>query len=530
MGILDFLLGLVIGLGLLCWQQMRQRQRLTRLLRELQTADVETSPFSATSQLALTVARQQRIQQQLQSEVQTYQSILHAAPVGYLQLDDENRLVWCNQQARSLLSMTSEMSVSTPENPRLLLELVRSYELDALVEQARNSKTLCQEDWVFYPVSQDLSQLTRQRSYMLRGYAVPMPKQHVGVFLESRQESVQLKQQLDRWASDVAHELKTPLTSIRLIAETLQTRLDQPLQGWVNRLIGESVRLSDLVQDLLDLALIDRESSQCLHLNRVNLPDLVQSAWLNLEPLSRKKQLQLRYLGPDFLPVQIDEARIYRVLMNLIDNSIKYSPPWEVIDIHISIGEAEGEGGTRGSNGVWLEVIDSGTGFAEQDLPHVFERFYRADPARSRLPTHHSGSGTWDSGTSGTTRPPDADRNHRASSGLGLSIVRQIVEAHQGIVLASNHPKTGGGWLRIWLPQEHLDLESLPANLNQANSGQANSGQANSGQANSEQANPEQANSEQANSEQANPGNLENPDRRVNAPENNGVIRGAIRG
>ncbi|MFQ3638028.1 MAG: HAMP domain-containing sensor histidine kinase, partial [Cyanobacteriota bacterium] len=371
---------------------------------------------------------------------------LEAAPVGYLQLDDENRLVWCNREARSLLDIPPK-SPNQPDNPRLLLELVRSYELDDLVEQARNSKTLCQKDWVFYPVSPDVLQLTRQRSHVLRGYAVPMPKQQVGVFLESRQESVQLKQQLDRWASDVAHELKTPLTSIRLIAETLQTRLDPALRGWVNRLIGESIRLSDLVQDLLDLALIDRESSQCLHLKQVNLPDLVQSAWLNLEPLSRKKQVQLKYQGPESFPVRIDEARIYRVLINLLDNSIKYSPPWETVTVQIRAGTMEAVGESRSETGVWLEVFDAGTGFAEQDLPHVFERFYRADPARSRLPSSHSSS-------SEVSNLAEAELHHRTSSGLGLAIVRQIVEAHQGVVLASNHPETGGAWLRIWLPQD----------------------------------------------------------------------------
>lgn len=459
MGILDFLLGLLIGLGLLCWQQVRQRQRLTRLLRELRAADVETSPFSATSQLALTVARQQRVQQQLEAEVSTYRSILEAAPVGYLHLDDENRLVWCNSEARSLLDLTPAPP-NQSESPRLLLELVRSYELDDLVEQARNSKTLCQKDWVFYPVSPDVLQLTRQRSYVLRGYAVPMPKQHVGVFLESRQEAVQLRQQLDRWASDVAHELKTPLTSIRLIAETLQTRLDPALRGWVNRLIGESIRLSDLVQDLLDLALIDRESSQCLHLRQVNLPDLVQAAWLNLEPLSRKKQVQLSYQGPESLPVQIDEARIYRVLMNLLDNSIKYSPPWETVTVRISTGLAEESTHSRPETGVWLEVFDAGTGFAEQDLPHVFERFYRADPARSRLPPNRSASSEASNAShSNSSHSSEAEPYHRTSSGLGLAIVRQIVEAHQGMVLASNHPETGGAWLRIWLPQDGLEPE-----------------------------------------------------------------------
>jgi two-component system phosphate regulon sensor histidine kinase PhoR len=76
----------------------------------------------------------------------------------------------------------------------------------------------------------------------------------VGVFLENRQEAALLVQQRDRWTSDVAHELKTPLTSIRLVAETLQPRVDDSQRRWLDRLINETIRLSNLVEDLLNLS------------------------------------------------------------------------------------------------------------------------------------------------------------------------------------------------------------------------------------------------------------------------------------
>jgi two-component system phosphate regulon sensor histidine kinase PhoR len=106
----------------------------------------------------------------------------------------------------------------------------------------------------------------------------------VGVFLENRQEAALLVQQRDRWTSDVAHELKTPLTSIRLVAETLQSRIDPKLKVWVDRLINETLRLSNLVEDLLNLSRLQGQQSQGLNPKPVDLPQLIQAAWLSLEP------------------------------------------------------------------------------------------------------------------------------------------------------------------------------------------------------------------------------------------------------
>lgn len=474
MAILEFLLGLLVGLLLLGWQRSRFNAKLKAILRDLRL-EFANYPFTPTSQVALAIAHQRKVQQQLEQQIESYRQILQAAPLGYLQVDDENRLIWCNHQARSFLGISQELYLS---KPRLLLELVRSYELDDLIEQTRNASTLRQSNWIFYPVSSDPATLSEQQAYAVRGYGLPLPENQIGIFLESRQEVMTLMQQRDRWTSDLAHELKTPLTSIRLVAETLQTRLDPTLRAWVDRLINETIRLSTLVQDLLDLSKIDRSSFQRLQLKPTDLVKLIHSVWNSLEPLARKKYLQLNYQGPGQLLIQIDEARIHRLLVNLLDNSIKYSPPHQTIRVQVKLMPLISEetqplkdqtigAQTSRTQQVYLEVIDSGSGFPEKALPYVFERFYRADLSRSRgaatLEDLSGSSGAESSSTAADNvprnRPDPADWQPQGGSGLGLAIVRQIVEAHHGVVSASNHPETGGAWLQVFLPQ---NLPEIP--------------------------------------------------------------------
>lgn len=442
------------------WQRSHSDAKIKAILRNFEVDQVQSSLPSG-SQLAMAIAHQRQIQHQLEQQIETYKQILQVAPVGYLQVDEENQLIWCNPKARELLSISAEQSLK----PRLLLELVRSYELDELIDRTRNAGKPCRSDWVFHPVDMNPASPAHEESYALRGYGVPLSKRQVGIFLENYQETVTLMQQRDRWASDVAHELKTPLTSIRLVAETLQTRLEPPLRGWVDRLINETIRLSNLVQDLLDLSQIDRDSYHCLQLKTVDLVELIHSAWINLEPLARKKQLQLHYDGPPHLLIQIDEPRMYRVLINLLDNGIKYSPPRQKINVRVSVEDANPGVLNSSNQAVCLEIIDAGFGFPEHSIPHVFERFYRADPSRTRhlstgnakdfSPQTAPAVHTFDSQQNHGSEPLDSQ--HRSGSGLGLAIVRQIVEAHQGSVSADNHPETGGAWLTIRLPWKAID-------------------------------------------------------------------------
>lgn len=548
MKLLWFLLGLAAGLALLGGYRAHLNSKLKLLLQDLAVDSLQSS-IPSVSRLAAVIHQQQQLSRHLEQERAAYEQILQTAPIGYLQVDDENQLCWSNLQVRQLLGI-EKWNQGQPSR-RLLLELVRSYELDRLIEEARIAQQPCQKDWIFHPTSADPAKLSRR--YPLRGYAFPLPGSYVGVFLEDRQEAVTLTQERDRWTSDVAHELKTPLTSIRLVAETLQSRLDPPLRTWVDRLLNETTRLSNLVQDLLELSQLALKLPKELTLKTVDLPGLIQSTWLNLEPLTSKKQLRLTYSGPDCLLIQADEPRLYRVLLNLLDNSIKYSPVHQTIRVqvsivdssslwkeqntstqeihignHVGIGEAtrafvpsSGRGVSGSADGsadspeaspnsypqdiaapskelaspfaepslrevacsqdlplqqdtACIEVIDAGPGFPEQALPYVFERFYRVDPARSRkiADDPYAGASSQENPLANKYRndtdtsspsysfwstlpaPADASRTSQSgsSSGLGLAIVQQIIEAHGGLVRASNHPETRGAWLQVFLP------------------------------------------------------------------------------
>ncbi len=452
MAVLGFLLGLMVGFSLLVRQRSRFNLRLRSLVGKLGTDTAESS-LSSAAQLSMAIAQLREGQYHLEQRLEAYWQLLQSAPIGYLKVDDENRLMESNFQARILLGINEE---NRSAKPRLLLELVRSYELDELIDQARNADRCCQQDWMFYSVSDDPAQLSEQHSYALRGYAFSLGEGQVGIFLENRQESLTLMQQRDRWASDLAHELKTPLTSIRLVAETLQTRVDPALRNWLDRLVQETIRLSTLVQDLLDLSQVDQNSFQGLQLQPNNLVDLIHSVWHSLEPLARRKDVQIDYSGPAQLWMPMDAARIHRLLINLLDNGIKFSPNHQLIRVKVQVETALKPSQPAQ---VYLEVIDSGSGFPEAALPHVFERFYRADPSRSRQVTLLTET-TDDMGQGDrSTSQPDLP----SGSGLGLAIARQIVEIHQGSITASNHPETGGAWLQVRLPMGSSEsLHTLP--------------------------------------------------------------------
>jgi two-component system, OmpR family, phosphate regulon sensor histidine kinase PhoR len=438
--LLSFLGGLAAGLGLL----FLYRWRLARLVRRRGMVPPSrfmppfTPLFGLTPQLVRTIGEYQQTVGRLQADLRDWKRVVAHAPIGYLQVDTEDQLVWCNPQALQMLGIAD----FSPTEPRLLLELVRSYDLDELIAQTRGQQAACQRDWTLNPASPDAVNLSTQQSSHLRGYALPLNQGQVGVVLENRQEAVLLRQQRDRWTSDVAHELKTPLTSIRLVAETLRSRVDPPLQIWLDRLLKEAMRLSNLVQEILDLSQLEALPLRPLKLHTTDLSQLVQTAWLSLEPLARSKQLQLDYQGPSYLALQADEARLHRVLINLLDNGIKYSPAHRPIQVQVALDCEQ----------INIDVIDSGCGFAEADLPFVFDRFYRADRSRTRaeIPI---GDSQRSQGNPTAAELPAPVELLSSGSGLGLAIVRQIVERHHGTIQARNHPATGGAWFHIQIPQ-----------------------------------------------------------------------------
>ncbi len=439
--LLGFLLGLAVGIVLVAIFRRRYGIKLKRLLDRLEDPQL-LSTLDYDSQLASAIGAKARQIELLNAQLKASRYLLQSAPVGYLQVDEENRLLWCNRRAQEFLDVEQGDYVQ----PRLLLAIVRSYELDQLIDRTRQVQSVCEAKWTFNSISTDPFNYVERPAYPLKGYGVPLEDGQVGVFLENKQETVMLAQQRDRWISDVAHELKTPLTSIRLVAETLQSRVDDGLVSWVERLLKEVIRLSQLIDDVLKMSSLEQRRVQLKDETDTDIVPLIQAAWQSAEPLAKLKQLSLSYEGPDRLIAYINANLMHGVLFNLLSNAVKYSPPTQTIQVKLSATD----GSTRSDfteAGIVIDVIDAGTGLAEKDLPYVFDRFYRADPARSRKED-----------LVGESASAAADMAEFSSSGtgLGLAIVRQVVNAHQGRVIAQNDPHTGGGWLSVWLPSKRL--------------------------------------------------------------------------
>jgi two-component system phosphate regulon sensor histidine kinase PhoR len=217
--------------------------------------------------------------------------------------------------------------------------------------------------------------------------------------------------------ANVSHELRTPLTSIKGFAETL---LDGAMQDDVTcrRFLaiidGETDRLVKLVDDLLDLSLLESKRLT-LELKPVDVSVLVAHTVDKLRPLAQTQRLTLHQSAPPGIVVSADADRLEQVLTNLVDNALKYTPEGGRVDVQVAAANGEIE----------VLVNDSGRGIGPEDLPHVFERFYRADRSRTR-------------GSGGT--------------GLGLAIAKHIVEAHGGRISVSSQPNAGTTF-KVTLPR-----------------------------------------------------------------------------
>ncbi|MFF0740376.1 sensor histidine kinase [Streptomyces sp. NPDC004111] len=222
----------------------------------------------------------------------------------------------------------------------------------------------------------------------------------------------------------ISHDLRTPLAGLRAMAEALEDGVAQEPGRFHTRIRVEVDRLSAMVDDLFELSRIQAGSLE-LALSRVSVYDLVDDALATARPLAEERGVRLVDGGVAAFPVRVDPQAITRVLGNLLVNAIRATPPDGTVAVSTRV---EGDH-------VVLGVEDSCGGIAEEDLPRVFDTGWRGTQARTPPSRPGQDSGEADPPRPGTTTPPAAApgaRHGDSGAGLGLAIVRGIVEAHTG--------------------------------------------------------------------------------------------------
>jgi len=326
------------------------------------------------------------------------QAILESLAEGVFALDREGRVLWLNSSAQRLFDMPP-----TRVEGKRLVELLRPAGLEDLIQDVlTHGRPAVREVHLFSPQEQ-----------AVRFQATPCEGGEGGAALVLAAQDVTEIRRLEgirrEFVANVSHELKTPLTSIKGLVETLLGgALEDPGHNrrFVSLIDEDAQRLSRLIDDLLELSQIESKAAP-LRLQPVRLSGLIEELAPAFQPQLQKHQVTLDLAMPPQTPqVQGNPERLRQVFVNLIDNAIKFNKPGGRIMI----------AARRVGPSLEITVEDTGVGIPEQDVPRIFERFYRVDKARSR---------------------------ELGGTGLGLAIVKHLVDLHRGTVSVRSRPGHG---------------------------------------------------------------------------------------
>lgn len=361
-------------------------------------------------------ARQTELERAATQGNSSLQNVLGALPDGLVLVDQQRRIQLMNPQFQRLFRLQEEARGIG------LLEIVRDAVVDRAVAGALESGELRSE-----PVTLGRELESRRE---LEVTAVPFVTgnngtSHAVVLFRDVTQVRQVEEMRRDFVANVSHELRTPLSIFRGYLETLLDDPQQPHDELVRILEvmdRHAERLTLLVEDILSLARLETPGAR-LDRSEIFLPDFLGGILRDWEKRLGTKLLQATFDAPENLPViSADEHRLQEVIYNLLDNAVKYSQPEGKIRL-----SAE-----RAGDFVRIAVSDEGVGIPTRDLSRIFERFYRADKARSR---------------------------QLGGTGLGLSIVKHIAQLHGGNVEASSEQGRGTtiGLLLPLRPPAELD-------------------------------------------------------------------------
>lgn len=313
--------------------------------------------------------------------------------------DNRGHVVYSNRYAQNLFGF---------ENPqgRSILAVTLSVELEQLVLAVETGEPPQEVEITF--------SFPQERICVARAWKTTTDEEQVYVSLAEITDLRRMERVRKDFVANVSHEIRTPMTVIRAYAETLLDDGEdvEMREKFLPRIIGEVDRLTSITHDLL---ILSTSESSPVRKAMTDLAEVVSYAVNLLEPSAVAKGLVLKYEGPARLEGDVNASQMTQVVVNLIENAIKYSNEGTV-DVKLYSDDTQ----------IHFEVSDTGIGIPEEHLPRLFERFYRVDKARSR---------------------------ESGGTGLGLSIVKHIVEAHGGTVAVTSSLNQGSTF-RITFPQK----------------------------------------------------------------------------
>jgi two-component system, OmpR family, phosphate regulon sensor histidine kinase PhoR len=337
----------------------------------------------------------ERSRSALASERTLLASVADGLTQGVIAIDGDRRIEMLNDAARRMLGVQSSL-VGEP-----LLEFVRVPELRALIERPEDASAEVQ-----------LPHGPRTLIRAARTWGRPGRV----LLLEDVTRVRRLESVRRDFVANVSHELRTPVAVIRANAETLMAGAkDDPQMGpkLIDGLHRNAERLARILADLLDLSRLDAGQYR-LEVGPVPVRSLTEQSLSAVETQAQKRGVTVEVAVPDTISVRADPKALDQILVNLIDNGVKYTRAKG----HVWVAARE-----VGTNAVRIEVRDDGPGIAPKHRERVFERFYRADPSRSR---------------------------EAGGTGLGLSIVKHLVESMGGEVgMEPNAPRGSIFWLQL---------------------------------------------------------------------------------
>jgi two-component system phosphate regulon sensor histidine kinase PhoR len=380
----------------------------------------------------------------------TFQALLDAFPRPVLIMDRDRVIQYANTAALALVDLPREQVVG-----RTAASVIQDYDTTALLMEAARTAEPRERTYQRAASGETWRALVTPLGVLLPTVHASEESGGLVLTIEDLIELRRLETVRQDFVSHVSHELRTPLAAVKLLSETLGRAIEHDPDAaseFATKIGREIDHLTLMVAELLELSRIESGRIQ-LQREATDVSGLAEVAVDRMRPLAALRSVELRSAVPEGLPdAYADAGRIGEVLVNLIHNGLKYTPAGGTVTVSAETvldlitppggraggtGGAGAEGSADGDGGharrmVAIHVADTGIGIGPDDLPRIFERFYKVDRARTR---------TSNAPIDRPADQPDASEpvaSAAAGTGLGLAIAKHLVELHGGRIWAES--------------------------------------------------------------------------------------------